>query len=103
MCIWFGLIWLGVCSRFPRVCSRFGLSGKQKRGCLPVFVYVLGGFGNKCGRGEDVSALRPRERLHARTITCANDNDAVNSTRRWACFVKNSERILKNLSNFYSL
>ena len=52
----FGLIWLGVCSRFSRVCLRFGLSGKRKRGCLPEFVYVLGGFGNKRGRGEDVSA-----------------------------------------------
>ena len=32
------------------VCSHFGSSGKQKQEYLPVFVYVLGGFGNK--RGE---------------------------------------------------
>lgn len=53
----FGLIWLGVCSRFSRVCSHFVCFGKQKWGCLPVFVYVLGWMGNK--RGDDCLSLFP--------------------------------------------
>ncbi|EPI54989.1 hypothetical protein HMPREF1572_01173 [Gardnerella vaginalis JCP7275] len=63
--------------RFSRVCLRIGLSGKQKREHFPEFVYVLGDFGNKRGRGEDVSAA-----------IRANDNDAVNSTRRGANLAK---------------
>ena len=45
----FGLIWLGVCSRFSRVCSRFGSSGKQKWGWLPEFVPILFVLVNKSG------------------------------------------------------
>ena len=41
---------------FARVCLRIGSNGKQKREYLPEFVYVLGGFGNKRGRDEDVRA-----------------------------------------------
>jgi hypothetical protein len=63
--------------RFARVCLRIGLSGKQKREHFPEFVYVLGDFGNKRGRGEEVNAA-----------IRANDNDAVNSTRRGANLAK---------------
>ena len=52
----FGVEWETKVGMLARVCLRIGLSGKRKRGCLPEFVYVLGGFGNKRGRGEDVSA-----------------------------------------------
>ena len=45
----FWVEWETKVGMIARVCLRIGSSGKQKRECLPVFVYVLGGFGNKRG------------------------------------------------------
>lgn len=55
---------------------------------LPVFVYVLGGFGNKRGRGEDVRAairasdVDERQSEEVSAAIRASDNDAIYSTRR---------------------
>ncbi|EIK79725.1 hypothetical protein CGSMWGv55152_04960 [Gardnerella vaginalis 55152] len=73
----FWVEWETNAGMIARVCLCIGLSGKQKREHFPEFVYVLGDFGNKRGRCEEVSAA-----IRAR------DNDAVNSTRRGANLAK---------------